>query len=233
MVSKYNGLISSEFDLEVGESMKKLHEQSLQEKDARFITSIIDDGIAKDDANHATTHAILNELLNRDGSVGSKKQLPLFGAATLDRIYYNLFVIGGEKFDKGSFTVPKTKALVESIEPAVKSHFFNLRDDSVVERLLTLPSLFMSENADYMRSRPGQKVLFGRIISLEIEPNDVRIFFVADAEISQQSITNISHNLGILSIPGCSELNNTHWTIKQVDLIEVLTDAGLLVIQND
>jgi hypothetical protein len=34
--------------------------------------------------------------------------------------------------------------------------------------------------------------------------------------------------LNIIGNPGCSELNNTHWTIKQVDLIDVLTETGLL-----
>ena len=213
--------------------MNKLQEQSLQAKDARYVTEIIDDGFAEGSANHAKTQAMIGELLNRSNQPDTKMPTLLFSGTAINREFYNLFVIGGEKFDKGSFTIPKTKALVESIEPAVKHQFFNLRDDSVVERLLTLPSLFMSENADFMRSRPGQKALLGRITDLKIEPNDIWISFEVDAKIFQQKITDLTRNLGILDNPGCSELNNTHWTIKQVDLIEVLTDAGLLVIQND
>jgi hypothetical protein len=174
---------------------------------------------------------MIGELLRRD----IPKALPLsFGGVALSREYYNLFVIGGEKFDSGSFTIPKERALVIGIEPDVKQRFFfDLRNDSVVEQILSLPSLFMSENADFMRSRPGQKALLGRMTDLAIEPNDIRVSFEADIQIFQQSITDISQYLGILGNPGCSELNNTHWTIKQIDLVKILTETGLLAVTSN
>jgi hypothetical protein len=202
--------------------MNKLQEQALQAKDARFVTSIIDEGNAK-------THEMLGELLKRNTAMGSNVLSPSFGGVSPNREYYNLFIIGGEKFDGGSFTVAKDRALVTAIEPDVKKRFFNLRDDSVVEWILSMPSLFMSENIDFMRSRPGQKAFFGRVTDLAIEPNGIRISFEAGIQIFQQSITDISHDLGIVGNPGCSELNNTHWTIKRTDLIKVLTEKGLLV----
>ena len=203
--------------------MNKLQQQSLQAKDARYVTEVIDEGFDK-------THAMLNELLQRD----TPKSIPLsFGGVSLNREYYNLFVIGGEKFKNSEFTIQKDRALTTSIEPNVKKRFFNLYDDRVVEQIFSLPSLFMSENVDYMRSRPGQKVLFGRVTDLTIEPNDIRISFEAEMQIFQQSITDISHDLGIIGNPGCSELNNTHWTIKQVDLINVLTRTGLMTLRDN
>jgi hypothetical protein len=182
---------------------------------------MIDDGNAK-------THKLLGEVLSR--MPGSTPKVPplSFGGVELSREYYNLFVIGGEKFDGDSFKVSKANSLVFGIEPEVKKKFFNIGDDSVVEEILTLPSLFMSENSDYMRSRPGQKALFGRVTEIEIEPDDIQISFQAETGIVQQCVTEISHRLAILANPGCSELNKTHWTIKQLDLINVLTETGLL-----
>ena len=214
--------------------MNKLQEQSLQAKDARFITGIIDDGIVNDEANHAKTQKMIGELLNRSAQPDEKK-LPLsFGGVTLNREFYNLFVIGGKNFDSGSFTISKAKVfLTEYIEPDIKKQFNKLRDDGVVTRILSLPSLFMNENTDYMKSRPGQKALFGRVTDLTIEPNDIRISFEAETQIFQQSITDISHNLGIIGNPGCSELNHTHWTIKRIDLIKVLTETGLMIFREN
>jgi len=213
--------------------MNKLQQQSLQAKDARHVTEILDEGLADASANHAKTQAMIGELLNR--SVQSDaKALPLtFGGVVMSRDFYNLFVIGGEKFKSGVFTVPRTMVfMAEYIEPEVKKRFLKLRDDKIVEQILSLPSLFMSENKDYMKSRPGQKTLFGRITDLTIEPNDIRISFEADIQIFQQSITDISHDLKIVANPGNSELNNTHWTIKRIDLLKVLAEKGLLALRD-
>ena len=210
--------------------MNKLQEQSLQAKDARFIANIIDEGSANDEANHMKTQEMIGELLNRSAHQEPMKPRFLFGSATLSREFYNLFVIGGGKFDRGSFTISKAKVFsTEYIEPRIKTQFNKLRDDSVVEQILSMPSLFLSENADYMKSRPGQKALLGRVTDLTIEANDIRITFTADIALLQQSITDISQELGIQGSPGCSELNTTHWTIKQIDLIKKLADAGMSV----
>jgi hypothetical protein len=210
--------------------MNRLQEQSLQAKDSRYITDVLDDGFADNSANHEKTQEMLTELLNRSDKTVKMTAPPLLGGLPFDREFYNLFVIGGEKFESGSFTVSKERALVACIEQDVKIRFFNLRDDSVVERILSLPSLFMSENVDYMRSQPGQKALLGRVTDLEIGTNAIKISYEASARILQQRVTDISHSLGMLGNPGSSELNDTHWTIKQIDLVKVLTDTGLLAI---
>ena len=171
--------------------MNKLQEQSLQAKDARYLTDIIDEGNAK-------TQEMIGELLSRSNQSDAKTPMLSFGGVALNRNFYNLFIIGGEKFGSGNFTIAKDRALVTGIEPDVKKQFFSLRDDSVVEQILSLPSLFMSENVDFMRSRPGQKALLGRVTDLTIEPNDIKISFEADMQIFQQSITDISHSLGII-----------------------------------
>jgi hypothetical protein len=201
--------------------MNKSQQLSLTGQEAPILAEMIDGGNAK-------THELLGEVLNRLPGAIPKAQPLSLGGVELSHEYYNLFVIGGEKFDSDSFKVSKANSLVIGIEPEVKKKFFNIRDDSVVEEILTLPSLFMSENPDYMRSRPGQKALFGRVTEIEIEPENIRISFQAEAGIVQQRVTDISRSLAILANPGCSELNKTHWTIKQLDLVDVLTETGLL-----
>ena len=211
--------------------MNKQQQTTLQAKDARYVTDIIDEGFDSNEANHVKTQSMLGELLQREAQVGMKPPPLSFGGVTLDREYYNLFVIGDEVFNGDSFTISKAKSLVEYIEPDVKERFFPIREDRVVEQIFTLPSLFMSENKDHMKSHPGRKVTLGRVTELKIEKNDIRIFFVAETRLFQQSITDVSKILGIHSAPGYSELNNTHWTIKRLDLMDALTGASLIDIR--
>ena len=159
--------------------MNKQQQSALQAKDARFVTDIIDDGFDSNETNHAKTQAMLGELLQRKTQAGMKSPPLSFGGVTLDREYYNLFVIGDEMYNGDNFTISKAKSLVDYIEPDVKKRFFPIREDRVVEQIFALPSLFMSENKDYMKSHPGRKVTLGRVTELKIEKNDIRIFFVA------------------------------------------------------
>jgi hypothetical protein len=209
-------------------NMNKTQELSLTPDDMPTIAGMITEGYADNDSSHAKTQAMLGEVLNRIQG-GTSTILPVaFGGSTVCREYCNIFVVGGEKFDRGWFTIPKQRSLVSFIEPEVKSRFFNIQDERVAERILSFPSLFMGENPDYMRSRPGQKALLGRVTDLELLKNDVKISFVSELQIFQQNITNISQSLKLLDAPGSSELNDTHWTIKQLDLIAALTENGLL-----
>ena len=210
--------------------MNKLQQQSLQAQDARYLTDILDEGFTNDGANHTKTQAMLGELLNRSNHT-NMGGLPLsFGGVTINREHYNLFVIGGEKFNNGNFVISKSDVFpAEYIEADIKKQYMNLRDDNVVMKIFSLPSIFMSENIDFLQASPRQRVLFGRVTDLEINPNDIRIAYTVESQIYQQSITDISHDLGILDNPGCSELNRTHWTIKKVDLLKVLSELALMV----
>ena len=202
--------------------MNKLQQQSLTTQDMPYIADLIEKG-------NARTQAMIAEIKNNAHT--DTRPLPLsFGGMSPSREYYNLFVIGDEQFATGSFTVAKDTALVTYIEPEVKKKFFRIRSSSVVRQILTLPSLFMSENRDFKESRPGQKAILGRVTDIEIKTNDIKISFELEIQLFQQVITDISQSLGISGNPGLSELNNTHWTIKQIDLLQVLADAGIIAI---
>lgn len=208
--------------------MNKMQELSLTSDDMPTIAGMIAEGYADSNSSRAKTQAMLGAVLNRiQESTGAMPHVAFDGSAVCHE-YCNVFVVGGEKFDLGWFTISKRKSLVSFIEPEVKSRFFNIQDERVVEQILSFPSLFMSENLDYMRSRPGQKALLGRVTDLELLKNDVKISFAVELQIFQQSVTNISQSLKVLDAPGYSELNDTHWTIKQIDMIAVLVENGLM-----
>ena len=65
--------------------MNKLQEQSLQAKDARYLTDIIDEGNAK-------TQEMIGELLSRSNQSDAKTPMLSFGGVALNRNFYNLFI---------------------------------------------------------------------------------------------------------------------------------------------
>lgn len=140
--------------------------------------------------------------------------------------YYNLFVVGDE-IKNGRFSMARDRFL-KGDSTAVKM-FADLSDEAVA-RVKTLPSLIMNENTEYGgRTAPEQEAYYGFITDLRIQENGlIKVRFRCVRKINQQRINDIAHLLDIFGARGVMELNYTHWTIKNVDLIEELTEAGLL-----
>jgi hypothetical protein len=143
--------------------------------------------------------------------------------------YYNLFVIGDEDFSAGHFIVPKNRALAEPefIEKAIKAEFASLSEPAIA-KIKTFPSIFASENHSYGKTDNEHLAIFGMVTDVHIQENGIKIHLHSLNYIPQQMLNEISQDLAICARSSFSELNHTHWTIKQIDLIEELTDAGLL-----
>lgn len=143
--------------------------------------------------------------------------------------YYNLFVIGDEDFSAGHFIVPKNRALAELafIEENIKAEFASL-SESAIAKIKTFPSIFASENHSYGKTDDDHLAIFGMVTDVHIQENGIKIHLHSLNYIPQQMLNEISQDLAICARSSFSELNHTHWTIKQIDLIEELTDAGLL-----
>jgi hypothetical protein len=79
------------------------------------------------------------------------------------------------------------------------------------------------------KTAPEQVAYYGFVTDIKVlQTGYVKLKFRCLAEIPQQAINGIAHLLDIFGGNGITELNHTHWTIKNIDLIEELTDAGLL-----
>ena len=144
----------------------------------------------------------------------------------ISREYYNLFVISDE-IKNWRFTIPKDRSLRNNSD--IVKVFADLTPEAI-SQIKTFPSLFMTENTEYGgRTSPEQKAYFGFVTDLRVQENGIiKVRFRRDADINQQQINDIAHLLDIHEGSGIMELNQTHWTIKNVDLIEELTEAELL-----
>lgn len=150
---------------------------------------------------------------------------------TLNRDYYNLFVIGGEEFCNDHFLVPKDRALAKGTIADDLFEKFSTLTPEAIEEIKSYPALFANENTDYWgKTDQDQQTIYGIIIDIKVQDNGIKIRYQPLNYIYQQTINNIAFDLGIRNNTAITELNRTRWTIKRIDLIEALTDAGISVM---
>ena len=157
--------------------------------------------------------------------------IPAPAPGGLNKEYYNLFVMGGEPFtafSNGHFIVQKDRALTENVSPDIEKSVNSLHAEAI-EFIKTLPAIFSSENTDYGRSDNVQQAFFGMVIDVRVQINGIKIYYQTLNAISQKRLIDLMRELDIEGRPTFNELNRTHWTIKRVNLVEELRDAGITV----
>ena len=148
---------------------------------------------------------------------------------TIDREYYNLFVLGIEEFEKPYIKVPRDRALNQYMTKETMAAFDALTPE-MIARIKTMPSLFMAENRQYGHPDDDQRVIYGFVSDIKIYDNDVKIYFCGyRSDIPQKAINDLLEELGISDNSSFNELNRTHWSIKRVDLIQELCEAQIPV----
>ena len=150
-------------------------------------------------------------------------------SVTINTDCYNLFVMGGEEFDRDHFLVPKDRALTESTSQEMKDKYAHL-DDAAIEELKKFPAIFASENEMYGRTTAEHRAIYGLIRDIKVQDNGIKVSFYPLSYIPQQRLNELCFELGISKASGYNEFNRTHWALKRINLIEALTDAGISVL---
>ena len=148
---------------------------------------------------------------------------------TIDREYYNLFVLNTESFDKYYIKVPRDRSLNGCMTDEAMMLFGALTPE-MINRIKTMPSLFMAENRQMGHPDDDQRVIYGFVSDVKIYDNDVKIYLCRYMDdIPQSTINGLLEELGLWGNMNFNELNRTHWAIKRVDLIQELYEAGIQV----
>lgn len=148
---------------------------------------------------------------------------------TIDREYYNLFVLGMEEFDKSYIKMPRDRSLNQYMSKETMAMFDKLTPE-MIARIKTLPSLFLAENRQYGHPDDDQRVIYGFVSDVKIYENDVKIYFCGyKNDIPQSAINELMEELGLMGTKSFNELNRTHWAIKRADLIQELYEAQVQV----
>lgn len=137
--------------------------------------------------------------------------------STISSDYYNLLV-GFDPFGRDCALVPKERALTEYIQDDVRARFGGWGAEAV-EEIKKLPAVISME-AD---GTDGQQAVFAFIKEVKVQENGIRVNFQRYFPIPFSILRENQQELGLHLF----EYTRTHWTIKNIDLVEVLQDAGV------
>jgi len=143
--------------------------------------------------------------------------LPGGKRTSMDQSYFNL-IIGYSPLEKDYIIIARQRALKEYISDDVRSEFSTL-DEKAVEKIKKMPAIISSERED----DDGQQAAFAFITDIKIQDNGYKIYFQRFFTIPFSFLIENQSALAMHNF----ELTRTHWTIKKVDLIEVMHEAGV------
>lgn len=135
----------------------------------------------------------------------------------LSKDYYAL-LMGYDPFEKDYVLVSKDRALTEYIQNDVKAKFSGLTAEAIAA-IKEIPAVISCE-ADGTET---QQAVFAFIKDIRIQENGIKVYFQKYFPFPYSILRAYQQELALHLF----EYTRTHWTIKNVDLIEVLQDAGV------
>lgn len=137
--------------------------------------------------------------------------------------HYNLFVtFDNTAWDFDKYEVDKSRFLAYT-NVEIRDKFIPLNCKSL-DKIKSFPCLFLYE------LDTGKRFGYvGQITKIMVRDKAIRVYFEKFNSVSIQDIMELSFELDI-SMPyrGITELNRTHWAIKNVNLIQELRDSNVL-----
>lgn len=143
---------------------------------------------------------------------------------------YNL-VVGGSFIESLYIKINKKRALCGLYADNNICPKYASLSSNAIKDIIRFPILVVPEAAShYGQASDGQYGFIGIIEKIRVDSCDVALKCRLDQSkpIPLRKIIEIAFNLSIQNMDrAITELNHTHWTIKPVNLIEELTNAGI------
>ena len=146
--------------------------------------------------------------------------------------YFSLFVLGNDidlRNPYGSFFMPRSR-LLETVY--TQKEIINLIrgfDDESLRRIKSYPALICNENQKARKAEDNRMIYYSQIQNVHVQENGIWFDYLVLNAIPQNSINGIQGDLAIGSTTYFDEMMHTHWSIKQVDLVRVLRQAGFRI----
>lgn len=165
-------------------------------------------------------------------------EAPTYIRKTINMDYFNLFVILGEQYDKPYFIVDVKRALTvnEGTAKFIHDNLASFSDKAKTE-IMSYPCIFANEN--YRYSPPEtlpigpQMAKYGFITKIQqLHNGDLKIFFqtIPMCPIPQDLLNTMVSELDLQGNQKVNELDRTHWSIKNVNIVEELKLKGVSLL---
>jgi hypothetical protein len=158
---------------------------------------------------------------------GEKKEV------ALSTEYCNIFVVKNESFssDKGSFKINKERTLQRKNTIArLREKYADLSSETAAE-IYTFPSLFMDTNhsGKFKVCSQEQQFFYGIVTKIEEQGRDLKIHYRkrSGEKFIKQQLYSIESELKLNKDSRHDSLDETHWSIKEVNLRKVLAMVEL------
>ena len=134
--------------------------------------------------------------------------------------YYNLFVVEKQPFT-GILAIPKKMALKESIKPEVKKLFGKFGKDEI-EQICKMPSIIATRNHNGRITSDDHYAMYGFVKKFSVQSDLLVVNYSMNYQLQQQQLNLIEDALQLEYAPDTNELDRVHWTIKEVNLCNVI-----------
>lgn len=146
--------------------------------------------------------------------------------AGINMDYYQLIVTAAFDATKTVVSMDTSRALTESTFPAITDRLKYL-DQQAISELKTYPALVMGENEYYGRASDDQVAYVSFVDEIRVSNCVIKIGYYPLFQVPQQRINDLADALDIAGRPSFNELNRTHWAVKNVNLLQELSSAGI------
>lgn len=181
---------------------------------------------------HADTVQTNNTFFFTTGLPGMPGYAPIPTSFSMDR--YNLIVYGQEPFTTDChITFEKRRCLVErdNISDELRQLYSPLTPEAMTD-LKSFLCLLLSENRHSGWTDEDHYGCVAQLVDIKNRTNGIELYLHPLFAVPQARISELIHDLGICGkYKRFNELNHSHWTVKEIDLMEVLNDAGLNPLQ--
>lgn len=140
--------------------------------------------------------------------------------AMINNQYYNLFVVEQSGFN-GMMSIPRKNALDDYTDVDIRRIYAKPKL-AALEDIKQLPSVFVIRNKYGNHTDPGQNAGLGYVVNIEELGDVIRITHSPLRPIQQEILNGLEKELKLKSAAEINELDVVHWSIKKVDIMQIL-----------
>lgn len=159
---------------------------------------------------------VANQTINLNINGYSLPQMPAF----INREYFNLFVVEAGPLD-GKILMAKRDSLNEYTSELERKVFAKPNLEAA-EKIKEIPALIMVKNTRGNVAEDNQYAAFGFVTELKDFGEYIQVSYVIFNQIKQQRLNELADSLKLKMAPDVNELDVVHWSIKKVNLMDVL-----------
>lgn len=134
--------------------------------------------------------------------------------------YYNLFVVDQVGFN-GMVSIPRKTALDDYTDADIRRIYAKPKLAAINE-IKQLPSVFIIRNKYGNHTDPGQTAGLGYVMNMEELGDVIRITHSPLHPIQQEILNGMTRELDLKAAAERNELDVVHWSIKKVDIMQIL-----------